>query len=627
MNSDRDKERKDNNSSSHLIPRNDALISRGLKDIEKISALTHVKEIAASSISDLRLIKRIGAGAVMESAFSSDGSIAAVWSVKGVFVHHSLSGEKKGYLHVNEKVKSLDISPDNELVAIGLEDGEIYLWQYDEGNVTKTLETDYDWVKIVRFTPSGKHLVSVSSKRGERGSLLCLWDLDKKVSELIGTLEEPPYDIKISQDGKYLLVRPGMGMPELWSLHEGKLIRTIKEHGFDEMPSFSEDARLLGTKGSPIGKISKIETGEIIERWDLRDDVDEGPSWLSYEYNRASEREKIIASLDQYTSPIRCLEFSPDTKTLASGGDDYRIWIWDVKSGFLAKTYTLEKGFLFEELSIPNSVMSLSYSPNGKLLAVGREKGVVPIINSENGVVIRELTEHYGGVFPLDNKISVRFSPDGTLLATGGGDGKIRLWDVQSWKLLFEYDLTQAKVEEYPSGRSKETGIRDVVFSDDSKKLAVGHLNGPLKVFEVKSGTILHDIKGPTSRDVMGHSYNRIPKSYCVIFSKDNEGLFSDEGDELYIYDLKSGQQIEVKSPGPFRIFRRGHGRSSLSKDGSVWFLGNPNGHLLCVDVFKQRIIRNLGGHIKDVTCTATSSNGLFVASGGEDGTICLWGI
>jgi WD40 repeat protein len=77
------------------------------------------------------------------------------------------------------------------------------------------------------------------------------------------------------------------------------------------------------------------------------------------------QRGKEQATLDGHTDGVRCVAFSPDGKTLASGGYDYTIKLWDVQTG---KKLTTLKGHT-------GWVTSVAYSPDGKTLAsVGGER-------------------------------------------------------------------------------------------------------------------------------------------------------------------------------------------------------------------------------------------------------------
>jgi WD40 repeat protein len=71
-------------------------------------------------------------------------------------------------------------------------------------------------------------------------------------------------------------------------------------------------------------------------------------------------------------------------------------------------------------------VKSVSFSPDGRFLASGGADGVVRMWDIESGREVRRM-EHGDWVQ------SVSFSPDGRFLASGGRDGVVRVWEVEEW--------------------------------------------------------------------------------------------------------------------------------------------------------------------------------------------------
>ena len=106
--------------------------------------------------------------------------------------------------------------------------------------------------------------------------------------------------------------------------------------------------------------------------------------------------------------PVGTVVFSPDGLILASESDD-GIKLWDVKT--------------YNEITEIKGTNIAAFSPDGKILASGAGKEI-KLWNVKSLKEIATLKGH------LDEVISVAFNYDGSLLASGSGDGTVLLWDM-----------------------------------------------------------------------------------------------------------------------------------------------------------------------------------------------------
>jgi WD40 repeat protein len=172
---------------------------------------------------------------------------------------------------------------------------------------------------------------------------------------------------------------------------------------------------------------------------------------------------------------ILSLAFDHDSRFLAAGQDDGRIWVIDVASGKVQRKL----------LRRAAGVLSLAWSPDGRILALSGLDGVTRTLDSKTG---RELRS-FGG--PSASAHLVAMSPDGGLLATGGhgpdapnawrgkalppGTGGVRIWDAGSGRLVRELD---------PSERT----VKDLAFHPDGKSLFAGYSDGTISAWDISSG-------------------------------------------------------------------------------------------------------------------------------------------
>src|SRR5437868_4043951 len=112
---------------------------------------------------------------------------------------------------------------------------------------------------------------------------------------------------------------------------------------------------------------------------------------------------------------VQALAFSPDGKTLASGGFDYTVRLWNLSS----RQEIRRLGQIHARSGAYNGarlVHAVAYSPDGKKLAAALDDNSVHVWEAETGKELFKLTAHQGPAH------CVLFSPDGKLFATGSAD-------------------------------------------------------------------------------------------------------------------------------------------------------------------------------------------------------------
>ncbi len=191
---------------------------------------------------------------------------------------------------------------------------------------------------------------------------------------------------------------------------------------------------------------------------------------------------------------------------------------------------------------------------------------------------------------------AVAFSRDGRLLASGGGDGTVRIWNV---------------AETAPVG-SAEHGewINSVCFAPSGQHVASGSRDGSAKLFTVETGQVLGTIQAHPGKNVS-----------TVVFSPDGRRLVTAGGDgHVRIFDLKE-KKIE---------------RDIAAHTGWVWgacFSSLGDRLLTCGSDGSARIwsaetglqLVSFDGHGGDVLSAAFSPDDVFVVTACKDGGVSFW--
>jgi WD40 repeat protein len=249
----------------------------------------------------------------------------------------------------------------------------------------------HDVVWGLSFSRDGSRLASWAGD-GTR-----LWSVNHR-TELgpLPTAEEKALALTITRDAR-VVARVGKDQHiTLWDLISGQ--------PFGLPLSEQRSEPIYAMRFSWDGKMLAIAYERSIQIWNL------------------STGRLIGQPLDPLSSVFN-LAFSPDGKTLASGGvRGDRLFLWDLASGL-----ALKPALLGHE----GSISCLEFSPDGRTLASGGDDGRVFLWD----VTTRRrfgppLEGHEGPVLSLD------FSPDGTILASGGNDKTVFLWDVslEAWR-------------------------------------------------------------------------------------------------------------------------------------------------------------------------------------------------
>ncbi|KAK0710685.1 beta transducin-like protein HET-E4s [Lasiosphaeris hirsuta] len=163
-------------------------------------------------------------------------------------------------------------------------------------------------------------------------------------------------------------------------------------------------------------------------------------------------------------------------------------------------------------------VQSVTFSSDSQRLASGSGDGTIKIWDAASGQCLQTLEGHGHWVQ------SVAFSPDSQRLTSGSGDRTIKIWDAVSGQCLQTLE-----------GHSDS--VQSVAFSPDSQRLASGSGDRTIKIWDAASGQCLQTLEG----------HGGWVRS--VAFSPDSQRLASGSDDRtIKIWDAASGQCLKTKN-------------------------------------------------------------------------------
>jgi RNA polymerase sigma factor (sigma-70 family) len=513
-------------------------------------------------------------------------------------------------------------------------------------------------IKSAVFSSDGRTLAAILYKVGTRNTSVDLWEVatGKLLRHLDVSGHVPPGAVAFSPDNRFLAISNTstiMGLQDqkggavhLWEMATGKEVRTWTPDPTETYAlAFSPDGKLLAT-GSGFGPIRLWETATG----------------------------KELRQCQDYQAHVVALAFSPDSGTLASlsGIHDYTARLWEVASG--KERVPLTEGHM-------GPVVSVAFSPDGKSLISGGRDGLVGLWNTETG------QEQHPLLRAGDFQALAVVSPDGqTVLSVGnsfspknyenmneavfwGPPTQICVWDGATGQKLRQF--------EGPSG-----AVQSLALSPDGKILALAFPRRTC-LLEVATGKMMG---GEIA------SYPGAPGGACAIFSPDGKTLavklYESEGSHSIVQfqtletreNFGSFKALGVKTEGGFisslayspdgqtlavggqdrlppdessstgikwtiRLWRLqgdkkgwkeagtliGHVDHicglAFSSDGKSLASASPDGTLRLWEVATGKERRCIVGHRGDVWCLAFAPDGRRLAAGGSDPTILIWDV
>jgi WD40 repeat protein len=301
---------------------------------------------------------------------------------------------------------------------------------------------------------------------------------------------------------------------------------------------------------------------------------------------------------------ITALAFTPDGKRLVAGGH-HELTVWDAAEGKLVQRVRTR----------PERAYAFAFLPDGKLVAAGGRPGqegdvrvydlAAPPAKTEDGVAYLDgVSDPKVMVAQLldtdDSVLCLSLTPDAKMLAAGGCDRLVRVWDLSG-------GAASAKLEQTVENHAD--WVLGVALSPDGKKLLTASRDKTAKVW---------DLEKKESLATFPEHQNAV---YGVAFKADGKVGFSVGADKTLRLWRVDGDGKQIKAVGghgdevyrivsyPAELFL-----ATCSADKTVRLWKEDGGPL-----------RTLTGLTDQVYSVAISPDGALVAAGAWDGEVRVW--
>lgn len=560
-------------------------------------------------------------GSILRMKFSPDGSLLLSYSSgnQDLCMWHVQSGRlvwKRPISFIQKAdeyytLNSLAWSPDQNLVATGSANGTVQLWDAGTGNFIWRSDTQRKDITTIAFSRDGKMIASASvSDKNDSVKLISVTD-----GTITRSLEGNPcaaIAISFDKSGEILKLGNLDGNISEWDLRSGKQLgqpapcRELRTYDWET--SFSDDlgASVRRLNGADV-EIKNLGTGKTVTTTStdsrvlstISDNSQKAVISTSGGFRYLDLKTGAEARIDGCVSS-EAFDLNSDGTVFAQecNGHNTSIKITDIVSG---RSWFLD--------GHPGYIHAVSYSPDGKIVAVAGNDRSIYFFDPASRSLVRTLVGHG------DRVTALGFSPDGKTLISGDGDGIIRTWDVLTGKSLnetsqYENNDKVAKLEFTKNGKTFLAQVNGSLTAGDASDLKPGSHFHTREGYESTSGQ-------------MTIGYSAVPINSATLSIDGTRVITGHEDGTIRIWDPDTGQQLDKFALG-----------------GRVWFVSpTPDGKeiiavvdnknektLQLVDFQKGTILRRskkIG--ITYMQTFAVSPDGTYLVIAGNIGNVEMW--
>ena len=390
-------------------------------------------------------------------AFFPDGEQLALGNWDHIEIWDLTNGQQRGSSPGGNSAASLAISPDGKIVATGVFDKTLHLWEPGTGRHS-TLPHGQP-VGCVCFLPDGKSVVAAG------GDQVSIWNTAEASPEITlkrysGTKSTMAY----SPDGNTLAYPTSNGVVKLCNPVTGEERVSLNAQGNDFRGiTFSRDSKRLAVGRSGAVMVwdvtTKQELATISDGTNDMQAIAIAPDGQTLAWGGASHNVSLIIydvdrhrvrATRKHSQRVCAVTYTSDGKSVVSADQDANIQFWN------SARFDKELGFTSPSPTPTTWLWDLALAPDGRTLVVSASSGWLKSFESATGKLLATFKGHTGDIR------CVAVFPDCKTLISGSQDGTIKLWDLATGQERFsllghqEKDVTSVAVA--PDGKAFASG-------------------------------------------------------------------------------------------------------------------------------------------------------------------------
>jgi WD40 repeat protein/serine/threonine protein kinase len=492
-------------------------------------------------------------------------------------------------IETEAEIYGLAVSPDGARFVTAGVAPQISVWRADSSVLERTLSGHEAHVNAVAFAPHDSDLLASADDLG----VIRMWDLSDRARPTREFTGHTGFikAIAFTHDGSQLVTTGGDRTVRIWDLNDNSdspRILTGHEH------------EALSVCVSPNGRylLSGNHAGKLL-LWDLGSEHEPDPVTVSAHRGRVEE-----------------IKFAPSGEMFATVGgwpDDQVVKLWSIEEG-VPRERTVLSGH-------EKWVISVAFSPDGKLLASGSDDNTVRLwdLTQNKPETLMTFRTHGGKVE------EVAFSPDGNRLYSAGSDGRIFLHEITHVEL--------ARLSRSPFLVS--TGYDGTMkFWDVDRRSLRYTLPSTGKALERVALDAQGRLLATTGHDGIARtwnlSYGRREAEYDLGFSLEPLALSADgrllavagTTGEVHLIDQSSSQRRQLTTKGK----RWSILSLAFSPDGSRLASGDAAGSVHVYDVESGAELRTFESeYTGDAACVRFSPDGKLLLAAVPPSRVVIW--